>query len=356
MMEFLWGMMEAYQQVVWLAAGFFLWFLAAIMGISFIHDRRTKTILSGRISALRVKGDMTKGQGMYFPIVTYTTADGMAMDAETRNGSSKLADKIPGQRVKIMPDPHEPRVATVFDGSGMAIMLILFFLGIIPAGIGITQYPLTIYTFVTLAVFAVWMSWKLSHIIRPRREWESREQFRKRKTEQLLKERAALPQIDQSQALLQLRKMENLIYRFIPLSLLVGLVFIGAGTLLAHNVGGIWKNRHHAEGTVVAWDRTTGTSSYLPVVEFRDAHDQPVRFTDKIGHSTPNTAIGQNVDVVFDINDPTLAMLSAGIPLTFLIVMACWAVGLMILWTTARNATTIRNRRKHGYTPGKDRG
>ncbi|HEY0901356.1 MAG TPA: DUF3592 domain-containing protein [Micavibrio sp.] len=313
MMEFLWGMMEAYQQVVWLAAGFFLWFLAAIMGISFIHDHRTKTILPAHISALRVKGDMTKGQGMYFPIVTYTTAD------------------------------------------GMAIMLILFFFGIIPAGIGITQYPLTIYTFVTLAVFAVWMSWKLSHIIRPRREWESREQFRKRKTEQLLQERAALPRIDQSQALLQLRKMDNLIYRFIPLSLLVGLVFIGAGTLLAHNVGGVWKNRHHAEGTIVAWDRTTGSSSYFPVIEFRDAHDKPVRFTDNVGHSTPNTAIGQNVDVVFDINDPTLAMLSAGVPVTFLIVMACWAVGLMILWTTAQNATTIRKRRKHGYTPGKDR-
>lgn len=343
------GLMAAVQQVGWLVAGLFFWFIACVMILSHIYDRRTKKTYNGQIAGLRVRGDVTKGKAVYYPIVSYITEAGTEIEAETRHGSSGLAGKLPGRAVRVMPDAHEPGVVTIRDGSGIFLTLVLLAMGAVPIIIGVSQYPVTPYTILIFAAFGAWVAWRIARMIRPRHEWQSREEFRRRKAAELLTKRAECARINRDEAIVQLRAIDDLAFRFLPLSLLIAFIFLGVGAWVGHDTGMLLKNRAHAEGRVVALDRPSGSDAYYPVVEYRTHDDEWVRFTDKAGSNAPSVAVGQGVDVIYDVRKPDRAMIGTTVPAVWIVVVACGLVGLAVLVAVIRTFCGVTMRRRRGY-------
>lgn len=343
------GLMAAVQQVGWLVAGLFFWFIACVMIISHAHDRRTKTTYTGQIAALRVRGDAAKGKAVYYPIVSYTNDVGVVVEAETRHGSSGLSGKLPGRVVRVMPDVHEPRVATIRDGSGIVLTLVLWGMGALPIAIGVLQYPVTPYTIFIFVIFGAWVAWIIARVIRPRHEWQGREEFRKRKAAELLAKRAECPRINRDEALAQLKTMDDLALRFLPLSVLVAFVFMGVAGWVAYDTGTILHNRAYAEGRVVALDRPSGSDAYYPVIEYRTHDDEWVRFTDKAGSNAPSVSVGQGVDVIYDARNPDRAMIEAGVSAVWIVVLASGLVGLAVLVAAIRTVLGVAGHRRRGY-------
>ncbi|WP_435641382.1 DUF3592 domain-containing protein [Micavibrio aeruginosavorus] len=343
------GLMAAVQQVGWLVAGLFFWFIAFVMILSHIHDRRTKTTYAGNIAALRVRGDMAKGKAVYYPIVSYTNDAGEVVEAETRHGSSGLAGKLPGRPVRVMPDAHDPRVATIRDGSGVFLALVLWMIGALPIAIGVSQHPVTPYTITVFVAFGAWAVWRVTRMIRPRHEWQSRDEFRRRKAGELLAKRAQCARINRDEAMAQLKATDDLAFRFVPLSLFVALIFIGVAGWVGYDTGALLRNRAYAEGRIVALDRPTGSDSYYPVVEYRTHDDVQVRFTDKAGSNAPGVSIGQRVDVIYDARAPEHAMMGAGFSAAWIVVLASGLVGLAVLAAAVRTFFGVLGRRRGGH-------
>jgi hypothetical protein len=344
------GLMAAVQQVGWLVAGLFFWLIACVMILSHIHDRRTKTTYAGKIAALRVRGDISKGRAVYYPIVSYTSETGTVIEAETRHGSSGLVGKLPGRPVRVMPDGHEPRVATIRDGSGVFLAFILWIIGAMPIAIGVSQHPVTPYTIMVFAAFGVWAVWRIVRMIRPRHEWQSRDEFRRRKAAELLDKRAQCARIDRNEAMAQLKAMDDLAFRFVPFSFFVALIFIGVAGWVGYDTGALLQNRAYAEGRVVALDRPTGSDSYYPVVEYRTHDDEWTRFTDKAGSSAPSVSIGQSVDVIYDTRAPEHAMIGSGFSAAWIVVLASGLVGLAVLVAAIRTVFGVLGRRRRAYS------
>ena len=167
-MDSAFGLMVAFQQVAWLVGGLFFWFIAGVMVLSFLYDRKTKKTYDGHIVALRVCGDVVKGKGVFYPVVLYRDDHGVMVEAETRHGSSGLAGKIPGRAVRVMPDVHDGHIATIRDGTDFILIAVMMVVGAMPIAIGVTQYAMTPYTILMFGLFGAWMGWKVLRLMRPR--------------------------------------------------------------------------------------------------------------------------------------------------------------------------------------------
>jgi Protein of unknown function (DUF3592) len=123
----------------------------------------------------------------------------------------------------------------------------------------------------------------------------------------------------------------------------IGVVVLISGAVLLVRAAQFVRTAEHATGAVVAVSRETdsdGEVSFYPVVRFTTADGKQIQFKSSSGSSSPSHKAGENVDVLYDPDDPSDAKLSGffdlwGLPGIFLFIGAVFVgVPITIIWLT----------------------
>jgi hypothetical protein len=122
---------------------------------------------------------------------------------------------------------------------------------------------------------------------------------------------------------LDIKKIAWVIFNVFRWIALAGFVYGLVGLIFSiKNNYYLWVSPLHTEGIVIGYEekswqsRTNGefitTSTKLPIVEFQDASNAAIRFTDHVGSS--NAAGYKNkVHVIYSIHDPSNARIDKGL-------------------------------------------
>jgi hypothetical protein len=99
----------------------------------------------------------------------------------------------------------------------------------------------------------------------------------------------------------------------------VGGLLIVIGLFIWMRTRSFLSTAQQAKGTVVRMDRSSGSDgvSYAPVFQFRTITGQTVEVAEKLYSNPPQFQTGQDVDILYDPQDPQRARVNKGFNLYF---------------------------------------
>lgn len=321
----------------------------ALLAKHFLSDRKSKRVkvkLVGVRVAERTNGH--RKSSIYYPVFEYVGPNGNLIRAECDSGSSFLSNKIPGKKLTVFISEDRPYQASI-PGKGLLIFGLIF----AAIGGGLIYHSLTAFSFTPISIpggglLLLWMAYKLSKIIKPKDEWETFKQFRERTGKEFIEKREALPFLGKAEIFDLLKKQDTAFKRNMPLMVLIAFGLIGGGVWVGKSTFRMTTLGAQAPGVVVGLkkSRNSDSTTYYPLVKFKDQHGIYTQFQDQVGSSPPAYHAGEDVMVYYMAADPRIAMIDRGIwNWTFTAILG--ALGLLILWITFAQYGAVRYRQSH---------
>jgi hypothetical protein len=355
---------ESFHQAGFLVGSTLLLGIAAAIFADFFHWRIVAREFAGEIVALRAsrgqdKGKKTTRQRVYFPVIEYLADDGRRMRAHTFSGSSRLVNKLPGKRVRILVKPGEEDVARV-KGLGPVVFGALFAgFGLLLLAIALTQYR---FSFWTVPCFLAMVAFAAFKLLLPakKRTGEGRSRVEAVRAWKRRKHREALEECEEIEAdeahrlaAQQGRATRKAapVFGLVSLGMMAGGYYVGQGVLSLETEG------LSAVGEIVRIEARQGqdsegrqTTTYYPVVGFQSAGGQQIEFTSRFGSSSTSYRRGDRVDVLYSpLNPREDAMIDRG-AWNWLLPGGLSAAGLLAFCASVSSYLAAR-RRESGRAP-----
>lgn len=323
MFDFIFGSMMAFQTL-----GMFLISIVFMgVGTLFAGD-----FLHWRFGAQRIKGKIitfseNKGgtQPFYYPVVEYTDHNGNLQKMTTGMGSSDLDEKKVGKVVTLLYFPHKNKEPRILGGGIPFLLFGLLFLG---AGLFVLYQAVQVFElnwYLAVAVLGICgYIWSKSQGVKiPIGYSKNNSKHNAKNLISDIKDQVS-EQRKTGQKELTPQEIRDISIktgqqqaRWSWLMALIGLVCIGIGGYVGY---GVWFLETHGvsvEGKVTGIETNTdsdGGTTYSPVVTFQTLQDRKITFTSNYGSNPPSYKVGDQVDVLYDPNDPKdNAMIDAGL-------------------------------------------
>jgi len=175
-----------------------------------------------------------------------------------------------------------------------------------------SMHPLDKITAGGFALACLYFGFKLHKIIRPKEGRSSVADWRAQRAAERAASDANNPvmpieDLAASPAMVLQQKTQTANARIAaPLLTIIGLGMIIGGGYLGQKLDALEKSGLHAPGrvTAMAASHDADSSSYHAIVGFTDAQQQYHEFRDAVGTSPPSHAVGDDVTVLYDGQDP----------------------------------------------------
>jgi hypothetical protein len=322
----------AWNQAGLIVAGLFMLALGGLLLGYAVSRHFCCTRTRGRVVAIRATGIKEGGveappmkfrgqrkgpyaNEMYYALYEYTASDGTVVQSEDGSGSSWLRSKIPGTEVPLMVPPGDPQ-GIYRPGFCMPLFGLLFGLpGLLMIYVAFAHFETNIFTLLVGLAFIGWGGYKFSKHIKPRDEWNNRESFRKKREERRAKKRSQGRLLTAEEIAVRLAAQEKTARIYAPVMLLIGIIFFGIGIYTGEGMYAFMGDAASAKGVVTRMERESSGdgSSYYPHVAFIPRDADRIDFRDKLGTNPPVYKKGDQVEVLYDPDNPRHAMIDRGI-------------------------------------------
>lgn len=341
----------AWQQVGLIAGGLIL----ALIGVAlllwfaqiFMRGEKVKArLVAVRAVAKEKSGDGISAHEMYYPVYEYKNSRGETVRAEGNGGSSIIGNKVPGKVYNgyIM----KGREDVVERPSFWLFLFALLFSapGVFMIWMGMTKFPFNIYTAIFVVFILAWAVRKIRGIIKPRDEWETKNEFQGRMRQKRMEKREQGQILSETEIRARIHGKKDFGGRMtVPLMAFLGIIFIATGLYFIQDTRDFIARAAQAEGRVVRLEYDSGSGSdsdaYYPVVSFSVPGRGGWEFRDRIGTNPPMYRQGEEVPVFYDPENPQKAMIDRGIfnlafPGIFALVGAGLFIGALVVSSRTR--------------------
>ena len=290
-------------------------------------------------------------QEVYRPVFEFENLQGETVQAESDSASSWISGKIPGSGVRLLVNDNEPDTVRQPGRIGLIFGLIFATPGLLLTYGAVSRFELNIYSVLLGLAILGYLAFKLSKIIKPRSECESKKEFRARMKKERTKKQQAGRTLTDGEIRERVRYQDRNALLWSPLKALIAIGLIAGGWHLYLVLQGFNGRALSVQGNVVGLhsrqvSASDATIMYYPVVGFIAEGGEAVRFTDKFGTSTPLYQSGETVKVLYDPEQSDKAMIDRGL-FNCLPAVAMIGVGVMIGWWLIVVLAGIRHRRKY---------
>lgn len=283
-----------------------------------------------RIIGLR-SSDGSEG-AIYYPVYEYTSRENALMRADSDSGSSGYTpDKI-GQFQNIYIDPEFPERAIT---AGPILLIIGTIL--LSVGFGMGYFALGIHPFdkvsaVITSLIFLYTFFKIFGRIKPRHMRETMEAFRARKYNEFKSDKQSLTFHDRRSAEQIQRKQLIQQSKAAPVLYLISLGLLGFASWHGFNLAQKITSGTATTGIVTTLSevRSSDGITYAPIVEYAPLSGQTLSFKDSFSSSPAAYAIGEQVAVIYNPDQPEIAMIDRGWK-NWILTSICAGLGLLIL-------------------------
>jgi hypothetical protein len=254
-------------------------------------------------------------KGTYAPVYRYTLANGQTHEAKSDTSSSAVEGKETGRIVPLLISAHNPSSAREANGYLLEIIgIILIAPGLLFGTIAVTSYPVTPMTWLIGAAILVYLAYRGWRVFIPKNAHPSLDEWRRQRgldaaidlTQvrpiESIASAGAARQRDQAEGQ-RARKWAPVIGIF---AVVLAAVAIYQSITLAHlESAGV-----RAPGRIVRLKEEWGSGSsgsrytYYPIVRFHTHDNLAVEFKDNIGSNPPTHRVGDNVTVLYLVDNP----------------------------------------------------
>ncbi|MDD9900215.1 MAG: DUF3592 domain-containing protein [Alphaproteobacteria bacterium] len=271
-----------------------------------------------RTKAQRVEGTIIgirkKGQYHYNVYSYIMPTTGETVEATASSGSTSLNGRETGRMVELMVFPDRPDDVNA-SGSYILSIIGLFLLGMgaVFGGIALKDGGIPPMTWGVMAVFALFIGLKIKSAVKPRDQWEHKDAFRARMAEKRQKKWDNIPiqtleSLSTSPTGKKLRAQEKKNRRIaIPILFLLTLGLGGGGVYMGQKMYTLETQGLRADGVVTGLKSQSGSEGgtvYYALAKFKDTEGRVYKFKDHIGSSSPLNKRGDDVTVLYLIEDP----------------------------------------------------
>lgn len=351
----------AFNQLAIFLAGLICLAFGALFVADHIYKRMKGRKVKGRVIGMRAKGSM------YHAVYEYTAPDGTRYEVDDSTGFGAVTKNNIGKTVTLYLTGDNPHDARKHGMLGLALSAVF----LIPAAAFIyaaaTSFEFTWMTLVMALLGIGWAGYKIkkSLTITPRELWEKRNEFKLRPKNKASGTKAAKKE-DSSKAdkkadgrLLTAQEINESIIEHdkkfmritIPVMGLVAVAMIAGGLYLYRDMSLISANGVRTSGEIVRIDSEYNSSAdssgytYYGVVAYRTDSGVEIEFRDNVGSSHPSFKTGDQVDVMYNPQEPQDAIVDRGLLNWLPSVGLCLGGGLLLLWL-ARSFLLILSRRR----------
>ncbi|MBU0479916.1 MAG: DUF3592 domain-containing protein [Proteobacteria bacterium] len=287
---------------------------------------------------------------MYRPVFEFENLQGESVQADGDSSGNWISDKIPGSGVRLLVDDDDLDTVRRPGRIGLVIGLVFAAPGQLLIYGAVAHFEFNLYSaLIGLGVLG-YGAYKLSGIIKPRSEWETKDAFRSRMRKERVKKHRGGRLLTDREIRERVKYHDRNALLWSPLVAVIALGFLIGGWYLYLALQGFTGKALAAEGEVVRLEsrRSAGSDSgpsYYPVVSFIAESGKEVLFTDRIGMNPPLYQSGESVNVLYDPGHPDKAMIDRGLFNCLPALALFGAGGLMGWWLIAILAGVLRRRK-----------
>ncbi|MCB9989414.1 MAG: DUF3592 domain-containing protein [Rhodospirillales bacterium] len=349
MFDAVFGMVSAYNAVAMLFIGFVFFLFGGLMIGYAVYTRTTWRRVRGKIVAVRTyESDKST---MYRSVYEFVDADGKLVRVPDNSSSSILKGRLPGTAVRLLVNPSNPE-----DVRQPGVFLFIF--GAIFAGPGMFllaagghQFDFGIYSVLLVLAILGGIIYKISKIIKPRSEWETKEEFRERMAQKRVEKYAKERDVSEQEIRDKLDKYSRTVMAWTPVTLLLAFGLIAGGVYFWKDTQAFLEVAVPAQGEVVRmiseYDSSDGGGyTYYPVAGFETLEGRHFEFKDKVGSNPPSFKTGDAVTVLYDPMNPQKAWIDRGL-MNWFLPGILYALGAVIFVMTLRNISVHRRRQQY---------
>ncbi|MBU0485074.1 MAG: DUF3592 domain-containing protein [Proteobacteria bacterium] len=275
---------------------------------------------------------------MYRPVFEFKNLQGELVQADGDSTSNWISNKIPGRLVKILVD--DENLDTVRRPGQISLIIGLIFVapGLLLISGAIANFEFNVYSMLIGLAVLGYLAYKLSRIIKPRSEWETRSEFKTRMSREREKKHPAGRTLTDGEIRERVLHHDRSALLWSPLMAMIALGLFAGGWYLYLDLQGFSGKALSVQGEVVRLESRSNSGSnaggptYYPVIRFLANGEKKVSFTDKIGSNPPLYQIGDQVKVLYDPESPGKAIIDHGLLNCLPAVALIGAGGLMSWW------------------------
>lgn len=257
----------------------------------------------------------------YTPIYEFTTKQGERLQVDGDQSSNWLADKLPGKELTVMFMPHRPNKARK-PGKLLLIFGLVFLVpGLFMIKVFFDQLELNLGLVLAFLGAAGYFGFQISRVLKklpPRSEWPSFEEIKKEMKQggfiQVESLNSAGYIMNAAEIRERLRILDRQALISVPIIIIISFGMIAGGYYLFKDMNELSGKAMVAAGDVVDIKSRSSSDgySYYPVIAFKTAAHERIRFVGKVGSNPSIYSTGDKVLVLYDPEDPQRAIIDHG--------------------------------------------
>jgi len=259
---------------------------------------------------------------MYYCVYEYRGADGSMVEAESTSGSNVLGRKIPGTPVRILIHPNQPqKVRLLGYGSIFGSMFLAGIAGLlIFIAMQTSRGPVS--TTMGLILIAVFAGFKIRKalekgkgFIKPKSQWGKVKDWQDKKYREFLEKRQNLPILTSEEFRQRMGHYNKLRKTWAPFVFILAFCAFGGAYYMGQDMLELTRSGQRADGEVirVVSSRSSDSTTYHALVQFRAYNQQRYEFKDSVGSSSRLYDVGDRVSVLYDTSKPNDAIIDRGL-------------------------------------------
>ena len=300
------------------------------------------------------KDAVTAQSNIYYPIYEYVAPNGQLIHAEGDGGSSMISNKIPGTQVTVLVKKSDYESPSQISLGLCLIGLVFLVPGFLILSSSANQFEFNGMFIAGLIAVLVMIGIPVAKHIKPRSQWEKKDEFRSRMKEKRAKKRAEGTVLSQAEFDILLKRYDRTILLWSPVYILITVAMIVGGYYLYNNQKNLMAGAMPARGEVirlVSSSDSDGGTTYYPVISFTTDSGQRIEFKDNVGSNPPSARQGDVVSVLYDPADARKsAMVDRGW-LNQLPGIGLMLFGAYLLFFSGRSFFLAQNRLNRSYAP-----
>ena len=306
-------------EIIFLIVGLAFLGVGILIIASEAKDRRDTVPVKARVIGFSYGKSHNPNLASFHSVAEYPGRDGRKYYVEGSVSSSVPLHAV-GQEVTVLVNPRDPEKAVLQSGLSYALGVALAIMGLAAIGAFWMTFRFNIFSLVMAAVILAGLGMKIKGAWRKQpMSLEAWNAYKKATLAARVFTEDARDQISWADRLRVTSAVEAHLKanRFaVPVLLLLGFGLLFLGYHFYGKTERFLQSADHAVGTVIDLSRrdsSDGNDTYSAVVEYRDARGSNFKFIDPFSSSPPYYYAGQEVQVLYNRDDPNQAQIDRGL-------------------------------------------
>jgi hypothetical protein len=282
-------------------------------------DRRATEPVKARVIGFSHGRSNNPNLASFHSVAEYVGRDGRKYYVEGSVSSSDPLHAV-GQQVTVLMNPRDPRRAVLRSGISYALGVALAIMGLAAIGVFWITFRIDIFSMVMAAVILAGLGMKVKGAWRKQPlSLEAWDAYKKTTLSARVFTEDTSEQISWADPLRVTSAVETHLKanRFVvPVLFLLGFGLLFVGFHFYQKTERFLQSADHAVGTVIdlsSRDSSDGNDTYSAVVEYQDGRGVNFKFIDSFSSSPPYYYAGQEVQVLYNREDPNQAQIDRGL-------------------------------------------